>query len=56
MKNIVTARHGEEIARLCRRYHVRRLDIFGSAISGEFDPASFERVQDIASRKNIETE
>ena len=24
---------------LCRRYHVKRLDIFGSAVTGKFDPA-----------------
>jgi len=29
-----------EIAELCRRYHVRRLEVFGSAARGEdFDPA-----------------
>lgn len=27
-----------EIAELCRRYHVRRLEVFGSAAQGEFDP------------------
>lgn len=33
----VTARH-TEIAALCRRYHVRKLDLFGSAARGTFDP------------------
>jgi uncharacterized protein len=28
-----------EIAELCRRYGVRRLDLFGSAVTGRFDPA-----------------
>lgn len=28
-----------EIADLCRRFHVQRLEVFGSAASGEFDPA-----------------
>lgn len=28
----------DEIAALCRRYHVRRLEIFGSAARGDFDP------------------
>ncbi|MEW6167722.1 MAG: nucleotidyltransferase domain-containing protein [Pseudomonadota bacterium] len=28
----------EAIAALCRRYGVRRLDVFGSAIRGDFDP------------------
>lgn len=28
-----------ELAALCRRYGVRRLDLFGSATSGAFDPA-----------------
>jgi len=27
-----------EIADLCRRYHVRRLELFGSAAAGGFDP------------------
>ncbi|HXZ89231.1 MAG TPA: nucleotidyltransferase domain-containing protein [Candidatus Binataceae bacterium] len=30
----------EELQELCRRFHVRRLDVFGSAARGEgFDPA-----------------
>ena len=29
-----------EVARLCRRHHVRRLDVFGSAVRGGFDPAT----------------
>jgi len=28
----------EEIARLCRRYQVRRLAAFGSVLRGDFDP------------------
>lgn len=28
----------EEIAELCRRYHVRRLAVFGSAVRDDFDP------------------
>jgi predicted nucleotidyltransferase len=31
-------RHQGELVRLCRRYGVTRLDVFGSAASGEFDP------------------
>jgi predicted nucleotidyltransferase len=30
--------HREELAELCRRFHVRRLDLFGSAARGDFDP------------------
>lgn len=30
----------DEIASLCRRFHVRRLAVFGSAVDGTFDPAS----------------
>jgi uncharacterized protein len=33
------ATHREELAELCRRFHVRRLDVFGSAARGDFDPA-----------------
>ena len=32
--------HRPEIDQLCRRYGVRRLELFGSAASGRFDPAS----------------
>ena len=28
-----------ELAELCRRHHVRRLELFGSAAAGRFDPA-----------------
>ncbi|HET8995360.1 MAG TPA: nucleotidyltransferase domain-containing protein [Acetobacteraceae bacterium] len=38
MHPIVTARR-DAIAELCRRFHVRRLEVFGSAARGEdFDP------------------
>jgi predicted nucleotidyltransferase len=30
--------HRQEIAELCRRYHVRRLELFGSAADHGFDP------------------
>src|SRR5438046_698731 len=33
------ALHREELRALCRRFHVRRLDIFGSAARADFDPA-----------------
>lgn len=31
--------HRDEIAALCRRYGVRKLEVFGSAARGDFDPA-----------------
>jgi len=31
------ARYRDELEDLCCRYHVRRLELFGSAASGEFD-------------------
>ncbi len=32
--------HFEELEGLCRQYHVKRLEVFGSALTGEgFDPA-----------------
>jgi hypothetical protein len=31
--------HREELRELCRRFHVRRLDLFGSATGEELDPA-----------------
>jgi len=34
------AQHREELRDLCRRFHVRRLDVFGSAArQADFDPA-----------------
>jgi uncharacterized protein len=35
--------HREELAGLCRRYRVRRLDVFGSATTGDFE----ERASDV---------
>lgn len=32
-------RHREELGALCRRFHVTRLDLFGSAARGDFDTA-----------------
>lgn len=31
------------LADLCRRFHVRRMDAFGSAVTGRFDPARSDR-------------
>jgi uncharacterized protein len=31
--------HQRELEALCRRFYVRRLDVFGSAARGDFDPA-----------------
>jgi len=33
------ASHREELRDLCRRFHVRRLEVFGSAVRDDFDPA-----------------
>jgi len=33
------ATHQDELRQLCRRFGVRRLDVFGSAARGDFDPA-----------------
>ena len=30
--------HSDELAELCRRHHVKRLELFGSAASGKFNP------------------
>ena len=37
MQPIVKSRLAE-LRKLCRRFHVRRLDLFGSAARGDFDP------------------
>jgi uncharacterized protein len=35
----IVAEKRQEIEDLCRRYHVRRLELFGSATGGRFNPA-----------------
>ena len=37
MQEFITAKR-EEIAELCRKHHVRRLSVFGSAARDDFDP------------------
>jgi hypothetical protein len=39
MTNLVK-QHREEVAALCRRAGARRLDVFGSAVRDDFDPAT----------------
>lgn len=34
----LVSEHIDDIAELCRRYHVLRLDLFGSAATDHFDP------------------
>lgn len=34
------AERKDEIAALCRQYDIQHLDLFGSAATGEFDPAA----------------
>ena len=36
----VVAERAEEIREICRRHGVKRLDLFGSAATGEFDEAT----------------
>jgi predicted nucleotidyltransferase len=45
----------EAIAALCRRYGVLRLDVFGSAAKGTFDPekSDLDFVASFADRKNL---
>ena len=40
MRTMIAAieQHREEIAELCRRFGVRRLELFGSAAAGTYDP------------------
>ena len=38
MQAIITENR-EAIAELCRRHHVRRLSVFGSAVRDDFDPS-----------------
>ena len=39
MQDFIHAKR-EEIADLCRKHHVRRLSVFGSAARDDFDPDS----------------
>jgi predicted nucleotidyltransferase len=39
MQTLVQQRQ-EELTSLCRRFHVRRLEVFGSAAASRFDPAT----------------
>lgn len=39
MQSFIQAKQ-EELTSLCRRYHIRRLELFGSAAAGVFEPAS----------------
>jgi predicted nucleotidyltransferase len=39
MQDFILAKR-EEIAELCRKHHVRRLSVFGSAVRDDFDPAT----------------
>ena len=32
------SQHADELAALCRRHHVKRLEVFGSAAVGDFNP------------------
>ena len=32
------SQHSDELAELCRRHYVKRLDVFGSAAVGDFNP------------------
>ena len=39
MQSLIEERRAE-LAQLCRKHHVRRLEAFGSALREDFDPAS----------------
>ena len=36
------SQHTEELAELCRRHHVKRLEVFGSAAVGDFNPENIQ--------------
>lgn len=38
MQNPLLSRHQAELQALCKKYHVRRLEVFGSAVREDFDP------------------
>lgn len=37
---MIIASCGKELEEICRRYHIRRLSLFGSAVRGELRPDS----------------
>jgi predicted nucleotidyltransferase len=47
--------HINDIAQLCERYGVRKLELFGSACRGEFDPetSDLDFVAEFVDRRNI---
>ena len=57
------AQHSDELTELCRRHHVKRLEVFGSAAVGDFDPdtsdidflVEFDESDDISLFKPEET-
>ena len=38
VKNPLLKKHQTELQALCKKYHVRRLEVFGSAVREDFDP------------------
>ena len=44
----VIDKHRTEIRSLCHRYHVRRLDVFGSAARGDGDPRDVDLLVEFA--------
>ena len=38
MRNSILSPHQAELVALCKKYHVRRLGVFGSALREDFDP------------------
>ncbi|MDE2747156.1 MAG: nucleotidyltransferase domain-containing protein [Chloroflexota bacterium] len=55
----LVADRSEEIAELCRKHQVQRLDLFGSAATGDFDPDSsdltslFDQPVDLVSETDL---
>jgi predicted nucleotidyltransferase len=47
--------HIDEIAQLCQQYGVRKLELFGSACRGEFDPetSDLDFVAEFVDRQNV---
>lgn len=52
--NSLIADHSGEVAELCRLYQVERLDLFGSAASGAFDPESSDLDFIVAYRRDAD--
>ena len=54
------ANHTDDVAEICRRRHVKRLEVFGSAAAGDFNPDTSDidflvKIEDSVAGQRFET-